>query len=653
VARLLEVSQALEGLNRHASTHAAGVVISQEPLTRHVPLCRGTKGEVLTQFAMDDIQKIGLVKFDFLGLRTLTVLHDAVALIRRRQPGGEEPVNLHSISLDDPETYRLLAGGATTGVFQLESAGMRDLLVKLRPEKFEDLIALLALYRPGPLNSGMVDDFIKRRHGGGSIPYLLPQLQEFLEPTYGVILYQEQVMQIASALAGFSLPDADILRRAMGKKKPGEMARQKEKFLAGAAANKIPPRKAEEVFELMKHFAGYGFNKSHSAAYAMIAYQTAYLKAHHQVEFMAALLTSEAENTDKVVKYIAECREIGIRVLPPDVNMSERDFNVVGGEIRFGLAAVKNVGEAAVEAILSTRAAHGLFTSLADFCRHVDLRKVNKRVIEGLIKCGAFDSLGERRAQMMHSLDRVVDSAQALQRDRIQGQTNLFATFDPPGGPVIPEVSEWPESKQLALEKESLGFYITGHPLASFEQDLGRLTTPSRELGNLPDGSGVRVGGLISATKNHLNKKGEAMAFITLEDLYGFVEVVVFPKVYRAASPILNADTPLVIRGRVDISEASAKVIAEEVLPLTEAKEKLVSSLHVRLLTPGLTKDLLEGLHSLLRSNVGRCPVFLHFTIPNHSETVLTAGNGLRVKPSESLVRELEQLLGNGAIHLG
>jgi DNA polymerase-3 subunit alpha len=652
VARLLETARVLEGLNRHASTHAAGVVISDERLARHVPLCRGSKGEVLTQYAMDEVQKVGLVKFDFLGLRTLTVLHGAASLVRRRPDPESQAFDLQTIPLKDEDTFRLLAGGATTGIFQLESSGMRDLLVKLRPEKFEDLIALLALYRPGPLNSGMVDDFIKCRHGRKEIVYPHPLLEDILKGTYGVILYQEQVMRIASNLAGFSLADADILRRAMGKKKPEEMSKQKEKFLVGAAALKIPPAKAEDVFDLMAHFAGYGFNKSHSAAYAMITYQTAYLKAHCPVEFMAALLTSEAENTDKVVKYIAECREMDIPVLPPDVNLSEQQFTVVEGGIRFGLAAVKNVGEAAIEAILTTRGTHGPFSSLSDFCRQVDLRKVNRRVLEGLVKCGAFDSLGALRAQLMESLDAAIESAQAIQRDRAQGQTNLFGAIDPEEGAALPDIEEWPENKLLALEKESLGFYITGHPLAAHSRDLERLTVHSSDLSGVSDGKEVRVGGLVSAIKHHVNKKGEPMAFATIEDLYGFTEVVIFPKVFQAAAGVLQEEVPLVIRGRADVSETSVKIIADEILPLEGAKEAFFKNLRIRLMAPGVTTEFLENLDQLLKEHRGTCPITFHVTIPDHSETVLTAGNGHRVKPSQRLIRELEQLLGSGAVEL-
>jgi DNA polymerase-3 subunit alpha len=460
-------------------------------------------------------------------------------------------------------------------------------------------------------------------------------------------------MKIASAMAGFNMADADILRRAMGKKKPDEMARQKEKFMEGAAANGIDKRKAGEVFDLVAPFAGYGFNKSHSAAYAMITYQTAYLKTHYPVEFMAALLTSEAENTDKVVRYISECRDMGIDVLPPDVNQSDRQFTVTGGGIRFGLAAVKNVGEAAIDSIIATRADGGPFGSLSDFCRRVDLRKVNRRVIEGLVKCGAFDSSGARRSQLMEGLDAAMDSAQAIQRDRAQGQTNLFGALDPREGPSLPDVEEWPENKLLALEKESLGFYITGHPLAGVARDLERLTTHSSDLPGVADGKDVRVGGLVTALKNHRNKKGEAMAFATLEDLHGFIEVVVFPKVYQQASVLLQGEEPVVVKGRADVSESSVKIIADEIMLFEDAKESLVQSVHIRLRTPGITREFLENLDRLLREHRGSCPITFHVTIPEHSETVLLAGNGHRVRASRRLMDELESLLGKDAVTLG
>jgi len=654
VARLLEIAQSLEGLNRHASTHASGVLISPEPLANLVPLCRGTNGETLTQFDMDGIQKIGLVKFDFLGLRTLTVLADAERLIRRRQPAGEEPFSLAAIPLDDPATFRLLASGRAAGVFQFESAGMRDNLVKMRPDKLDDLIALNALYRPGALKAGNVTLYLDRRHGREKVTYRHPVLKETLESTYGIPVYQEQVMQIAVVLAGFTPSEADDLRKAMGKKDKEVMARQREKFVKGAAAkHKVPAPLAEEIFAEVESFAGYGFNKSHSAAYAFIAYQTAWLKAHHPREYMAALLTSEVEKTDKIVQYIAECREMGITVLPPDVNESERSFTVVEGGIRFGLAAVKNVGEGAIESIVAARAGGGRFTSLYDFCARVDLRKVNKRVLEGLVTCGALDGTGAGRAQLMGGLDAAMEAAQGAQRDRSLGQVSLFAAAAAPlPEPALPDLPEWPEHKLLALEKEALGFYVTGHPLAEFAGDLSRLTTPSRDFGALAEGAELRVGGLVTVVKNHTDRKGETMAFVTLEDLDGTMEVTVFSKLFKTAAPLLVPDTALVVVGRANVTEGGVKILADEVLPIAAAKERLVRAVHLRVLAPGLERETIEQVGRLVKQHRGPIPVFLHLVIPQHSEALLSAGEGCRVRPAPELLHGLEQLLGKDAVTL-
>ncbi|MBI4715232.1 MAG: DNA polymerase III subunit alpha, partial [Nitrospirae bacterium] len=485
IQEMMDYAMSLEGLTRHASTHAAGVVISRDPITDHVPLYRGTKGEVVTQYAKDEVEKIGLVKFDFLGLRNLTVIDRAVKLINKR---SETPFQIETIPLDDPETYALLGTGNASGIFQLESSGMRDILVKSKPDCFEDLIALLALYRPGPIGSGMVDDYIKRRRGNTPITYEVPQLEEILRETYGVILYQEQVMKIANVLAGFSLGDADLLRRAMGKKKPEEMEKLKKRFIDGARERKINEKKAEKIFGLIEFFAGYGFNKSHSATYALISYQTAYLKAHDPVEYMTAMLTCEMDNQDKVVGHIRECREMGIPILPPDINESDRDFTVVSGGrtpgIRFGLAAIKNVGAAAVDSVIEIRTQDGPFTSVFDFCRRVDLRKVNRKTLEFLIRSGAFDSLGGgNRARLMDGLDMAVEFGAASQRERHQ-----VSLFDLNGGqdqeamtPGLREVPEWEDHLKLRYEKEAIGFFITGHPLARYERELPFLGTATTE----------------------------------------------------------------------------------------------------------------------------------------------------------------------------
>jgi len=654
VAELLQIARTLEGLTRHASTHAAGIVITPRPLIEYIPLYRGPKGEVMTQYSMGALEKIGLLKMDFLGLRTLTVIHNTLRFVNAKR---KEPLELESILLDDEKTYRLLSEGQTVGVFQVEGSGMRDLLRRLKPENFADLVALLALFRPGPLSSGMVDDFIKRKHGKVPIRYELPQLEPILRETYGVMVYQEQVMQIASELAGFSMGKADILRRAMGKKDAAVMDAQRKEFVAGAVRNSISQQQAEKIFDLMAHFAGYGFNKSHSAAYALISYQTAYLKAHYPVEFMAALLTSEMENTDKIVKYINECREMGIRILPPDVNESEHNFAVLEGGIRFGLAAVKNVGSAAVEEILARRKEGGRYRSLFDFCNRVDLRVLNRRVIESLIKCGAFDSTGARRAQLMAVLDQAMEEGQARQQDRLQGQTNLFDMLMPQksgnvGEPPLPEVGEWPESQLLSFEREVIGFYITGHPLARYAQEIGRYTThSSTDIAGCREGDEVVVAGLVNGVKEIRTRTGERMGFVSLEDLSGFVEVTLLPEVYKAALHLLGSETPLLVRGEAYIKDDVPRVRALEVIPLAKVCQRLTRKVHIRVLLPGLAEENLERVREVLEGFRGECPVYLHLLTSKQYEVVMRAGDGLRVRPCEELVSKMEELLGKNVVY--
>ncbi|MFY9268161.1 MAG: DNA polymerase III subunit alpha [Candidatus Manganitrophaceae bacterium] len=572
IGEVIDLAKRLEGLARHASTHAAGVVISDEPLVESVPLYRGSKGETVTQYAMGDIEKIGLVKFDFLGLRTLTVIDHAVRLVNEK---GERTLQISQVPMDDPETYKLLGSGETTGIFQLESAGMRDLLVKMKPESFEDIVAILALYRPGPIGSGMVEDFIKRKRGQTKIHYELPQLADILKETYGVIVYQEQVMKIANVLAGFSLGEADLLRRAMGKKKPEEMAAQKARFIEGAKKNDIPNEKAVKIFDLMEYFAGYGFNKSHSAAYALITYQTAYLKAHHPVEFMAALLTGDMGNADKVVKYIGECRNIAIQILPPDVNESDRDFTVVRNGIRFGLAAIKNVGSGAVDVIIAARNAQGRFTSLFDFCRKIDPRKVNKRVIEGLIKCGAFDSTGAKRAPLMEVLERAMQEGAQRQKVKEAGQMTIFGgeagSSDGVDAP-LPEIPEWDDAQISKLEKEAVGFYITRHPLTPFIEIMKkRSATATEDLAAIEEDREVRICGVVVQEKVATTKRGDRMAYLRVEDLTGSVEVIVFPDLYQSSAPLFQQDIPLMINGMLDRGEKGLKLKATLIVPLTSS----------------------------------------------------------------------------------
>jgi DNA polymerase-3 subunit alpha len=660
IAEIFEIAKSLEGLTRHASKHAAGVVISQEPLTDYTPLYKDADGVIVTQYAKDEIEKIGLVKFDFLGLRTLTVIDNAVKIINRDMPEGKAPFALTSLSLEDPDpdTYKLLASGDTGGVFQLESSGMRDLIIKMKPERFEDLIVLIALYRPGPMQSGMVDDYIQRRRGAKQTVYDPPELEQILKNTYGVIVYQEQVMQIAVTLGGFTLGQADTLRKAMGKKKPEVMAKMKEQFLQGAAAKKIAAKKAEAVFENMEKFAEYGFNKSHSAAYALITYQTAYLKAHYKVEFMAALLSSEMDNTDKIVKYISDCRDMGVAVTPPDVNRSDAYFTVNEGKILFGLAAVKNVGHSAIESIMQAREEQGPFTSLFDFCQKVDLRKVNKRVIEGLIKCGAFDSTGVSRPKMMAALDKAMEGANQLARDRQAGQTSMFDMLLGDSGPSqvqeeYPDVPEWSEATLLSYEKETIGFYITGHPLARFEGEAKKFArNTSAELAELPDGSDVTIMCVIRSKKIATTKRGDRMANLTVEDLQGTVEVIVFPEQYKASEQWLSGDAPLLITGSMDHGEKGVKLKAVKIMPLSEVREKMTIRVDIRLSATGATPEDLLQLREVILRHKGSCPLYLEIRMPRHGNAALSlkAGGEHSVAPTDLLVDEVEGLLGSGAV---
>jgi DNA polymerase-3 subunit alpha len=649
--KLITISKALEGFPRHASTHAAGVVISDQPLTEFLPLYRGSRDEVVTQFDMKAVEKVGLIKFDFLGLRTLTVIDDTLTILKQRE---DIDLNIDDIPLDDQLIYSKLSEGDTAGIFQLESSGMTDLVMKLKPSAFSDIVALVALFRPGPLGSGMVDDFIARKHGKKSIRYDLPQLEPILRDTYGVIVYQEQVMRIASALANFSLGDADILRRAMGKKKMEEMAKQKEKFLAGTRENKIPSGKAERIFDLMAKFAEYGFNRSHSAAYAMVAYQTAYLKYHHRTEFMAALLTSEKDNTDKILQYIGDCKAKGINILPPDVNESDRDFSVVGKEdIRFGLAAVKNVGEAAIDNALEARENDGPFTSFLDFCERVDGRKANRRVLESLIKCGAFDFTKAWRAQLVASLDKTMEIAAGRQRDLMTGQSRIFDLMGDAGETAaadvkLPDVPEWPERERLSNEKEALGFYITGHPLAQLEDLLNEYATcDTSNLIQVPDKQEVRIGGVVAKLREITTKRGDRMGFVTLEDLKGSSEVVVFSDVYQESLALIKGERPIFVVGSADTDGETAKIIARSIVALSDVPEQFTESIHFHLHSPEIDENHLQQLKNVISRYPGQCPAYVHLFDQNNTETVLRLPDDMRLSPNGALVKAVEKLFGH------
>ncbi len=649
IAELISIALVLEGLQRHTSTHAAGVVVSPEPMVEYLPLCKGPKGEVLTQYAMKYTEMTGLIKFDFLGLKTLTVIDRARKLIEQAIAG---PLDISAIPLDDLKTYDLLCRGDSLGVFQLESSGMRALLTKMKPEVFSDLIALVALYRPGPLDSGMVDTFVETKHGRKKAVYLLPGLEPILKETYGVIVYQEQVMKISNVLASYSLGDADILRRAMGKKIPEVMEEEREKFMAGAKANNLDMARAGQIFDLMAKFAGYGFNKSHSAAYALIAYQTAWLKAHYPAQFMAALLSCDVSNTDKVVLYINECKEHEIAVLPPDINESDQDFTVINDCIRFGLAAVKNVGGMALVSIMEERAKDGPFKSLGDFCARVDSRKVNKRVIESLIKSGAFDSLGARRSQLFAILDQAMEHAQAAQRDKESGQLSLFSVMpsevkEKSTVIPLPDIPEWPEQEKLAAEKETVGFYITGHPLDDYRRELNALCrTEISELGGLDDNIPVRIGGLFSSYKEHKSKKGERMAFAVLEDTMGRVEVLIFPTAFARSSHLLDAGRPVIVQGKLQKEEEQGvKIIADEILNLDEARLKYTSVAQIMLKTNLVNTGKLEELKKVLQQNHGPCPLLFTLHFPGRGEADIESTE-LTVNPSLKFSEMVGKVLG-------
>jgi DNA polymerase-3 subunit alpha len=669
VKELIDFARSLEGLPRHASTHAAGVVISNKPLVEYMPLYRHKDNAVTTQFQMQDVEKIGLVKFDFLGLKNLTVI-DRTGKEIKRNKGVEFDVN--NIPPDDEDTYRLLASGSTNGIFQLESSGIKELLRKLKPGAFEDLIAAVALYRPGPLQSGMVDEFIKRKHRRVPITYELPQLKEILENTYGVMVYQEQVMEIAKVLAGFTPGDADVLRKAMGKKVPAVMLEQREKFLEGSKKKKIPLKKAEKIFDLMAHFAGYGFNKSHSAAYAFIAYHTAYLKAHYPLEFMAALLSANMGDTDKVMKYIGECKEMGMDVLPPDLNESSLDFSVSGEAIRFGLGAVKNVGSAAIESILSVRNEEP-FSSLVDFLSRVDSRKVNKKVVESLIKCGAFDFTGQTRAGLMASLDASMETAQGLQRDRSIGQKSIFDVLGGSGGgqavdiaPVnnTPEVDEWTEKELLSYEKEILGFYISSHPLKGYEKELSDYTTHMTDtLRKVRANEEVKIGGMVVESRETTTKKGARMTFLRLEDLKGSVEVIVFSDLYRKSREIIDSESPILVAGRVErdsirqddsrTEKEECKIIATDIMLLTEAKGNRPKKTHILAQTANLEPTSLEGLKDVLKAHPGASQVFLHLIYPEGREVVVSLPDEFKIDPVKKTFDEVKKVITGTEIRVG
>ncbi|MCL4441039.1 MAG: DNA polymerase III subunit alpha [Firmicutes bacterium] len=639
IRKLIDMAGLLEGMPRHASTHAAGVVITKEPLTHYLPLYKASDGPLTTQFAKDQVEELGLLKMDLLGLRTLTVIDDAVKMLEENR--GIK-VDIAEIPLDDPKSYDLLCRGDTTGVFQLESSGMKSILRELKPGVFEDIVALVALYRPGPLGSGMVKDFILNKHGQKKVTYLHPRLEPILKDTYGVILYQEQVMRIASDLAGFTLGEADMLRRAMGKKKPEIIAGKRAQFVEGAVKNNVDADIAGQVFDLMEFFAGYGFNKSHSAAYALVSYQTAYLKANYPVEYMTALLTSVRDNTDKVVIFTDDCRRNGIEVLPPDVNRSRQSFSVEGDKIRFGLAAIKNVGLGAVEAIITSREKDGVFRNFADFCSRLDTRVVNRRVMENLIKAGAMDSLEHHRAQLMASVDAGLSLAQQTQKDRANGQLSLLDFW---GEEVkntlsleMPDIKEYSRGESLALEKEAIGFYLSGHPLMDYRQSLEEAGNTLADLKEQKEDAPVTCGGMIASFKKITTKKGDPMAFGMLEDLTGSMEVVFFPRVYKEYHNLIETDAVVLVRGRLSTSGEEVKILAEELTPLAQ---KMIGDLYLRV--DDTTPEILDSIKILLKTYPGDSRVFLYFEKDRKLKSISREN---WVDLSGALLGEMKKLLG-------
>ena len=646
VKQLLEVALKLEGMARNSGVHAAGVVISPVPLTDLVPLSKTNKDEIVTQYDMAGLEKLGLLKMDFLGLTTLTIVTDALALIQKYR--GVQ-LEVEDIPLDDAKTYEIFSKGYTSGVFQFESDGMRDILRRYQPVRIEDLCALNALYRPGPIQGGMVDDFIARKHGKKEVIYDFPELKSILEETYGVIVYQEQVMQISNRLAGYSLGDADLLRRAMGKKKFEEMAKQRERFLKGATERNFNVKKAEKVFDLMEQFAGYGFNKSHSAAYAYLAYVTAYLKAHYPVDFMAALLTSETGNTAKVVKYISECRDMGIRVLPPDVNSSDFNFTPDGDAIRFGLGAIKNVGQNAVDTIVANRKEFGKFTSIYTFCEKVDLTSVNKRVVESLIRAGAMDGLEGTRPQLFAAVEKAMESGQRAQKDLASGQTGLFGEMfaaDQPQVQRLPDAPDWAPKELLAGEKEMIGFYITGHPLEEYIDKVKELAThDSSTTMGLSKGNEVALCGILTAVQKRRNKEGKPWVAAVLEDLTGTIDVMVFTTQYERLASSIVEDQAVLVRGSALPEEnAPPKISIQDIIPLAVARVPFPSVISIRV--PLNSADA-GRLNDLFTRKKGNTEVRLRLEKPRDFTVVMDIS--ARVRPDKEFKAELEQICGSEA----
>ena len=634
-AELLETSLKLEGLNRHASTHAAGIVIGREDLTNYVPLYRDAKtGAISTQYTMDYLEECGLVKMDFLGLKTLTLISNTLKLIKEN---GVD-LDISSIPDNDSETFKLLSEGKSTCVFQFESSGMRAILKKTKPEKIEELIALIALYRPGPMD--YIDPFIESKLGKRAIEYPLPELEPILKETYGVIVYQEQVIEIARKVAGFSLGQADILRRAMGKKKEKLMAEQKGLFIEGALKNGYKKSVAITIFDLLVPFAGYGFNKSHAAAYSILAYETAYLKANFPAEFMAANLTNEIHDTDKLSEYIKEAREMGIDVLPPDINLSREDFSVRDGKIIYGLRGIKNVGNAAVEEIIKRREEAGFFKDFVDFLEKVSLKTINRKVIETLIFSGVFDSFKKNRATLFHNLDRIMDVVSKRKESKKYGQTSLFeAVEDGDYGELkLEHVEEWPQVDMLLYEKQNLGFFFSGHPLDNYRsitEEYVNLKLTDIERAN--DDRVYTIVGILSDTREIITKNGKRMAFAKIDDYTGSVELVIFSDVFEKVSDMLVAENILAVKGHVDKSRGDPKIIAEDIMEPEKLNGKDAKAVHIRVSEELDNEENLLSIRDFLIGKKGRCSLYFHL-----ENVIIRASSQLKISDSDEVVEHLK-----------
>ena len=662
VKDLIDMARILEGVTRNAGKHAGGVVIAPTTITDFSPLYCDDEGKnPVTQFDKNDVETAGLVKFDFLGLRTLTIIQWAIDMIKE---GKNVDVDISAIPLEDPKSFRTLQNAETTAVFQLESRGMKELIKRLKPDCFEDIIALVALFRPGPLQSGMVDNFIDRKHGREEISYPDAEyqhecLKEILEPTYGIILYQEQVMQIAQEMAGYSLGGADLLRRAMGKKKPEEMAKQRGTFAEGAKGNNIDPDLAMKIFDLVEKFAGYGFNKSHSAAYALVSYQTLWLKVHYPAEFMAAVMSADMDNTDKIVTLVDECERMGIEILPPDLNAGKYKFTVDSeGRIVYGIGAIKGVGEGPIEAIIEARETQGAFKDLFDFCAKIDIKRVNKRVLEKLVLAGAMDNLGPHRASLMASLPEALAAAGQHAKAESFGQSDMFGllTTEPEDvKQAFADVPEWPEKVWLEGEKDTLGLYLTGHPINQYAEEL-RYYTDGRLVDLKPTNKDQMASavGLVLGVRVMTNKRGRRWAIVTLDDKSARIDVRFFPDMYEQFESVLETDRILLIKGQVSFDDFSGgnTITARDVMDIVQAREKNARALALNIDTQLLEPKKMSQMQSILQAfNGGSCPVQLAVTHPD-AEVILACGARWYVTPEDQLLHDLKQCLGDKAVSI-